>query len=144
MVLLGEVALVAGKYEAMRVTLPTGKKDKLFERPFGELGHLCPIPAGTAFVAVPTTDDSVARCVRVYDLSGQPQRDIPTPNMRFVNEAIPLWGALVAFVHTSGVVVVDVAQASVVALHDQGIAEASCVGERFTIRAWGGKLLELR
>jgi len=143
-VLLGEVALVAGKYEAMRVTLPTGKKDKLFERPFGELGHLCPIPAGTAFVAVPTTDDSVARCVRVYDLSGQPQRDIPTPNMRFVNEAIPLWGALVAFVHTSGVVVVDVAQASVVALHDQGIAEASCVGERFTIRAWGGKLLELR
>jgi len=137
-------ALVAGKSEAIRVNLDTAKKEKLFQRPYGEVDHMTPTPDGAGILACLRGEDYTATTLRLYDLTGAPQKDIPIPPLKFVDGLIALWDGLVALPHFDGVVVVDV-RGGVVARHavrpvKDGLGVS---GRRLTLSQWDGKHVEL-
>ena len=131
-----DTVLLGGWGEVAQVSLASGKSTKLLERPIGEVAAMTGTADGRHIVAALQGENYTTSQLRVYDLGGEPQFDIPIHVFRFVAQVIPLWDQLVAVRGSPGVVVVDVKQRKVVATTGESVKEAHVGEKRLTLSTY--------
>ena len=141
---VGDVALVGGRCEVLRVDLTTGKKSLVFKRAYGDVAAVTPSPAGDQLVVAPSGEDFSCTHLEFLDLEGKTlgKMKLP-PDVKLVRGLLPLNNALVLLASSGAVHIVDVAAKKVVALFDRTAKSIAFDGKRLVLTDFGDKTFEL-
>lgn len=135
---VGDVALVGGRCEVLRVDLTTGKKSTILTRPYGDVDGISPTADGARLVIAPEGEDYTTPALELLDLEGELERTIALPpGVRFLRGLVPLWDQVLLVQCSEAPLVVDVAAGSVLAKFERGAKEARCDGTRLVLTDWG-------
>ncbi len=140
----GDVALVGGRCEVLRVDLATGKKSTIFQRMYGDVHAVAPIADADRLVVAARGEEFACTHLEVLDIEGKVlSRITMPPGVKLVRGLLPLSDALVLLASSGAVHIVDVAAKKVVALFDRTAKSVAFDGKRLVLTDFGDKAFEL-